>query len=715
MSGDSFASSWYRVADLKPRLRRHAQVHRHVYRGQVWFVLQDHQSGRFFRVSPAANLMLCRMDGRRTMTEILSAVGEMLGAERPTKGDAVRLLVQLHQGDLLNAALPPDMEELERRAERESSRRLLARLTNPMALRLPAFDPSRFLDATLWLARPIFTKAGFALWLALIVAAAILGAMHWPELTANISDRVFSSYNVLMLALLYPLSKALHELGHAYATRLGGGEVHETGVMLLVFFPVPYVDASSSSAFPERWRRMLVGAAGIMTELAIAALAMIAWVELPPGLARAACFNLILLCGVSTLVFNANPLLRFDGYYVFGDLLGIANLDQRSRRYMLYLIQRRAFGMTESQSPVVAPGEAKWLLGYGVTATIYRLSVTLAIAFLVAQQFLGLGILIAAWALVQMLVLPLLRAMRFILSSPALARRRRRAMAVTGGAFAAAAAALFALPLPYAAVAHGVVWVPEESVVRARADGFVLRLLATPDQLVAAGQPVIQLEDAVTSAQVDVYRAQAAVIESRFNAVNLIDRAQARLAEEQLGRARAQLARAEQRERDLVITAAQAGRFVMPAADTLPGRFVRQGELLGYVIGDADVGIRVVVPQATIDLVRSRMIGVELRHTETIDHSVPARLAREVPSALDKAPAPALAATGGGPMLLDPSSPRGERPLERWFEIEVRPDRPTPGDRIGGHVYARFDLGSEPVAWRILRALRQSMLRSLRV
>jgi putative peptide zinc metalloprotease protein len=114
MSG--FAGSWYRVANLKPRLRTHAEIHRHQYRNQLWYVLQDRQNDRFFRISPAANLILCLMDGKRTMEHIWRLAGERLGRDRPTRADTLRLLAQIHQADLLLASLPPDMTELERRA-----------------------------------------------------------------------------------------------------------------------------------------------------------------------------------------------------------------------------------------------------------------------------------------------------------------------------------------------------------------------------------------------------------------------------------------------------------------------------------------------------------------------------------------------------------------------------------------------------------------------
>jgi putative peptide zinc metalloprotease protein len=707
----SLTGQWFRVARLTPRLRAHAQVHRHVARGQIWYVLQDHQTGRFFRISPAANLMLCLMNGQRPVEEIWRRVSDKLGAARPTQEETVRLMIQLHQSDLLRTSLPPDMAEVGRRAENFASKQRRSWFSNPMAMRFPLIDPDRFLTVTMPLLRPLFTRAGFAAWLALVLAGFVLAVLNWPEITANVSDRVFTTYNVLMLVLLYPASKLLHELGHGYLTKAAGGAVHEAGIMLLVLLPVPYVDASASSAFPAAWRRMLVAGGGIMVELALASLAMIAWVNLPAGLWRAAAFNLMLLCSVSTLLFNGNPLLRFDGYYILSDLLQIHNLDQRSRRYLLYLIQRYGFGLARAESPLRAPSEAKWLIGYGVVSFIYRLAIMLSIGVLVSQRYFVIGVILAVVSLSQMMVLPVLRGLRYVADDPALRDRRRRAAWVSVGVAASLAILLLAIPVPYATVAQGVVWVPDEAILHAGADGFVADLMAPANLPVEAHQALIVLHDPVAQTQVEVYRAQVAVAQDRFNQVNLLDRAQARLAQEQLTRAQATLARAEARATDLVIRAPRAGRFVVPEAWRLPGSFVHKGDVLGYVIGGDDVAVRAVVQQSDIDLVRHRAAGVALRFTETADRAVPATIVRETPSALEKPPAPALAPEGGGPMLLDPTSKTHDRPLDRWYELTVRPIAGAPLERIGSHAFVRFDLGAEPVVWRLVRHLRQTMLR----
>jgi putative peptide zinc metalloprotease protein len=274
---------------------------------------------------------------------------------------------------------------------------------------------------------------------------------------------------------------------------------------------------------------------------------------------------------------------------------------------------------------------------------------------------------------------------------------------------------LLAIPVPYALVAPGVVWVPDEAVLHAGADGFVADLMASPSALVAPGQALIMLHDPVALTQVEVYKAQVVVAEDRFNQVNLIDRVQARLAQEQLTRSRATLDRAEARASDLVIRAPHGGRFIVPNAERLPGSFVHKGDVLGYVIGGDDVAIRAVVPQSDIDLVRHRGDVVALRFTEAAGLTVAATIVRETPSALESPPAPALSPEGGGPMLLDPTNRTHPRPLDQWYEVVVRPMAGAPLERIGSHAFVRFDLGAEPVAWRLLRHVRQAVLRLFNV
>ncbi|MGC9328004.1 MAG: hypothetical protein ACP5I1_10250, partial [Candidatus Hinthialibacter sp.] len=176
-------------------------------------------------------------------------------------------------------------------------------------------------------------------WLVVTVSAVITAGLHWSELTENVVDRILSAQNLAAITIIFPILKAFHEMGHAYAVKRWGGEVHEMGIMLLVLMPIPYVDASGASAFRDRRQRLLVGAGGMMVELFIAALALHLWVNIGEGYVRSALFNIIVLASISTILFNANPLLRYDGYYILSDWLEISNLAQRSLEYLGYLFK----------------------------------------------------------------------------------------------------------------------------------------------------------------------------------------------------------------------------------------------------------------------------------------------------------------------------------------------------------------------------------------
>lgn len=318
------SANWFRVAAVRPRLRDHVRITRQHYRGERWFVLEDLVENRVHRYAPAAQQAIGMMDGTHTLDEIWTALAT-LGEERPTQDEMIHLLAQLDGANLLATERVPDLAELSIRARRAASGKLWRRLANPLYLRIPLCDPDKFLDATVGLVRPFWSVWGFVLWLGVVGWAASEAMLHWNELTQDLADRVLARDNILILAVTFPVLKLLHELGHCYAAKLGGAAVHEAGVMTLVVMPVPYVDVTGASAFHNKWRRALVGAAGMLTELFCAGLAMMVWVNAEPGLARAAAFNCLLIAGVSTLLFNGNPLLRFDAYFILSDLIEIPN------------------------------------------------------------------------------------------------------------------------------------------------------------------------------------------------------------------------------------------------------------------------------------------------------------------------------------------------------------------------------------------------------
>ena len=377
------------------------------------------------RFTPPAYLVISLMNGQRTVQEIWDLSCERLGDDVLTQDEMISLLAQLHQSDVLRGDGIPDLAESSERARRVGRRKKMMGLINPLAIRIPLLDPDKFLTATLPAVRPIMSWIGALTFIVVVVTAAVLAGLNWPRLTNNIADRVLAAESLLMLLLTYPFVKAVHELGHGYVLKRWGGEVHEMGVMFLVFMPVPYVDASDTAALRKKWRRAFVGAAGILVEAFLAALALFVWLNAEEGMVRAIAFNVMLIGGVSTLLFNGNPLLRFDGYYVLSDLIEAPNLGNRSNRYLGYLIQRHLFGVEHSEPLATAPGEARWLVFYSIASFCYRIFIMTVIISLVATKFFVIGVVLAMWATVLMVGLPLAKQLRFLFTSPVLHRNRR--------------------------------------------------------------------------------------------------------------------------------------------------------------------------------------------------------------------------------------------------------------------------------------------------
>jgi putative peptide zinc metalloprotease protein len=715
MSDTLLSPSWYRVASLKPRIRAHAQILRQSYRGEVWYVLQDAAAERAHRFPPAVYQFVGLMDGERSVQQIWDAVSTQLGDGAPTQEEVIRLLGQLHAADALLCDVPPDSLEVFRRYQQHERMLWKRRLWTPLALRFPLFDPDRFLQRTMRWVDPLFGWFGILLWLGVVSAGAVLSVSHWTDLTENISDRVLDPANLVLLWFVYPVVKTVHELGHAYATRRWGGEVHEIGVMLLVLSPVPYVDASSSWGFKDKYRRMVVGAAGIAVELFLGSLALFVWLAVEPGAVRAIAYNVMLICGVSTLLFNGNPLLRFDGYYVLSDAIEIPNLGQRANQYIGYLFKRYVLGIDDAESPAHSRGERIWMLVYGVTSFLYRIFITFVIVLFIAGKFFIIGVLLAIWAIATQIATPLWKSLSFLFTGSGLRRRRGRTLWTSAGLALAALLLLFVIPAPSWTRTEGVIWVPEEAQVRAGAEGFIERLLVAPDSEVSRDQPLVQAEEPFLATRVAILVAHLEELNAKYDAMLPVDRVQAALVREQIVAGESTLQRALERQQALVFRSSANGRLIVPNATDLPGRFVNKGQLIAYVVEPRELTARVALLQDDIAMVRQSTRGVEVMLAGWGASPIEARVRREVPGASLQLPTAALGSAGGGPIAVDPRDGKGVTALRQVFQLELSVPIDVRTEYLGARIFVRFDHGYEPVGFQVYRSFRRLMLRQFNV
>lgn len=563
----TFSESWYRIADQHAALRPHVTVRRQFYRGERWYVLRDPMNNQFFRLRPAAYDFVARL---RLDSTIERAWKDCLAAnpnDAPGQEDVIRLLAQLYSANLLHSDMPPDSAKLFERFKQRRQKEIQSRLLNVMFARFPLLDPDEFLKRILPLIKALFSPIGAIVWLAVVGTAIKLALDNWDGLKQQ-SDGVLAPDNLFLLYAGFILTKTVHEFGHAFACRRFGGEVHTMGIMLMIFTPVPYVDATSSWSFRNRWERILVGAAGMITELFLASLAMFVWVKTGEGTLHSLAYNMIFVSSVSTLIFNLNPLMRFDGYYILSDLLDIPNLQMRAARQLSHLVERYAFGCKKSESAALSRKEAFWLVMFGLASYSYRIVVFGGILLFLADRLLILGIIMAAVCAVSWVAVPIGKLIHYLATSPRLDRTRPRAIAVSSVTAAALVLLLEIIPFPNHFRAPGILEAVEHTVVVNEANGYIDKVLVVSGSHVVRGQALVQMRDRELEFELAAARAQreeARSMELRAMQEQTADLMPIRSRLEAIAK---RLARLEQDQANLTVRAKHEGRWIAPEVDS---------------------------------------------------------------------------------------------------------------------------------------------------
>ena len=699
---------------IGPRLKPHVDSYRHVYRGKVWYVFNDRAAHRTFRVSGEGAEVIGSLDGRRGLDEILATLAsrnQEAEAVPPDPAQLSHFVAQLEALDLLDTGAVPDITRLDERRRAARRRSWTGQLRSPMSFRIPLFDPTRLLGMLMPACAWFFTPGGAAVWLAVVGTGAVIGVMNWGVLTADVTDRLLSAENLVVAGMVYPVIKALHELGHGLALRRLGMEVRQVGILFAAFIPTPYVDASSSTVLERRRDRIMVGAAGMAVELFLGGVALILWSLAEPGALRAVCYNVVVISGFSTLLFNGNPLQRYDGYYILSDLIGIPSLGARAGAYVSHGFRRIVLGEA-SVPPAGSRSERRLFLLYGPASFAYRFSLMLVISFYVAERYPGVGLMLAAWSVIGY-VFPAVSGLagweRRSRGMPSF----RRGMVGLLAMGAVLALLLFVAPAPRAVVAQGVVAMPDADEVRPRIAATVASVLVRDGEPVAAGRPVLQLEDPGVVARLARMDARVREMKARATEALAADHPRAAVLAEQTAQAERERADAARDVESLVVRSPASGTLVLPAQADLPRRFVQKGETIATVWDAGRAVVRAVVPLSDADLVRDDVRRADIRPSWDVSRSVPASLLRIVPQATDALPSAVLSLDGGGPFATTRERDNQPKAQEALFEIDVHSTAPLAVAFLNGRVHVRFVLSPEPVGWQLWRAVRLVFLRRL--
>ena len=703
-------SLWSALHDAPAALAPHARVHRHTVRGERWAVLHNELNGEQVRLNEAALATVLALAGERSVAAVLAE--HCPDADAALREALAGTLLTLEAAGLLRLGRADDTRRLVERSRRRGRHPF-----DPLAVRLPLHDPdawlTRLTPRLAWLQGAPW-RASLVLLVALALAVAFGSA---GRLLAELGELAANPRSWWLYALPWPFLKLLHELAHALALKRHGGAVHEAGVTLLVLMPVPYVDASDSARLERRAARVAVAAAGMLAESAVAALALLLWSVTEPGLVHEAALATAMLGSVSTLVFNANPLLRFDGYQILQDVLDMPNLGTRSSAYLGWLLRRHALRARVPAPPVTGPRERRWLLGYGLGALLYRWALTFGIALFLAASVPLIGVPLALFALYRLIARPALRASRYLHASEELDGRRGAACLTAGALLGVPLAGSLLVPLPSSTRVEGVVRPPPETALVAAANGVVADAMVRPGARVRAGQPLLEISAPELAARHARLLAEATVLATRGDALLGRDPGEAtRLdARREELRAEADLVAADLAS--LTVRAPTAGRFAPIGARAPLGHAVRRGETLGHVSGEGGASVAAVIDQRAIGRVRDGVRAVRVRLAERVDEVLEARLVAEAPAADRRLPSAALAFDGtrGIAVASKRSDQAPLRTAEPVFHVDIELPRELALAGLGGRAYVTLVHDAESLGRRAWRALRQLFLQRFSV
>jgi putative peptide zinc metalloprotease protein len=717
-------------------MRRDLVIREMRMRGRVLWVVKDPVAMRYYQLRDEEHFVLRQLDGGTSSDEIQARFERRYAPRQLETPRLHAFLARLHREGMIISRSPGQGEALLERCNKLARQGWIEALSNVLALRFRGIDPSRFLN---WLA-PLFGWM-FSWWFVaasfvFMAAALTLVVVHFGTLRQRLPDfqAFFGAGNLLWLAAAVALAKVLHELGHALTCRRFGGQCHELGVMLLVFTPCLYCNVSDAWLMTNKWRRIAVGAAGMWVEMMLASAATFVWWWTGPGLLNGLCLDLMFVCSVSTLMFNGNPLLRYDGYYILSDLVEVPNLQEQSSRVVRRWLARWLLDV-ELPPDRLAPDHGQgWLALYAIASTAYRLVVVVAILWFLERLLRPYGLDALARAIVVMAVagmvaMPVVRSARWIVNRQRSEPLNWGRFVVRGGLIGLGIGVFVLIPFPHHLSVPAIVEPEGAAHVYVTAPGTLVEVAAAGER-VRAGQTIARLEN--LDGDLELTRLEGERNRQALHVANLrreqgadpAAAAQIPTAEQALADVETRLAERRRDHQRLTLTAPQEGIVLPPhklprttAAGELPnwtdtplnprnrGAFFETGTVVCLIGDPGRLEATLVIDQSNIDLVcigQKVQIHLDELPGETLDGTI------STIGELDLKVAPReLVIAGDLPSRIDDSGV--PRPLSASYQARVKLDPATHvALRAGAPGRAKIIADPQSLASRLLRYLQQT-------
>ncbi len=728
----------YENRPLPIRMRPDLQFEKQTHQGELFFVVKDPVAMAYYRLRESQYAFLQLLDGVSTPAMIRRKFLAQFPFMQLKMPELQAMLTMLHQLGLVLSDSPGQGEELLKRSDSRFWKKIGSTLLSVLWVKLPGIDPDKFLT---W-AHPgvgwIFSRTAVFAASGLMLAALLLLLTHLEEFYGRLpaAGEFFTARNAIWIMAALAGAKVLHEFGHAFACKHFGGECHQIGVMFLVFTPCMYCDTSDSWMVPSRWKRAAIGAAGMYVELILASISVFVWWNTAPGFIHYMALNVMFICSVSTLVFNVNPLLRYDGYYILSDLIEVPNLNQKARDMLMGFLKKYCLGLPWKPGYSTPPRMRLLFVIYAVSSTVYRWFITIAIIWFLSDVFepYGLkpvGYVLIAFTVAGVILSPLWGVIKF-LRTPGKARQVNKGLFVTVVLVAVVVVWLVMLiPVPHRIIT-GVVLQPHDAErIYVTVKGELTSIDVEAGDVVVAGQPLATLVNKELEIEIEKNSGRRQRLETQLQMLRnqVGDRQDAGNAipdtEEAIATVKQHIEKLREDQQRLTLLAGRAGA-IMPPEDVSPPQ--QPGELAKWsgspldkrnlnceletgdlfcIVGDPrKLEAVLTVDQGEIEFVQQNQ-QVDLKFDE-----YPLETWRGVISEIatrDLQVASREVSQKGGGELSTGSGPDGERPTSATYQARVPLDNRKLQLSPGFRGLAKIHAGYRPLGSIIYRAVMQAV------
>lgn len=483
-------------------VRPDLKFERQVYQGEVSWVVKDPVGLKYYRLPEEEYAVLMLLDGETTLDTIKAEIERTFAPIIIEFSELQSLLGMFHQYGLVISLTEGQGEQLFRRRRKVRRQQMMGKLASVLWIRLPGFDPERILN---WMYPKV--KWFFTRWCFVLCTMASLSAMLLVTINIETFYRklphfheFFSFPNMIWMMVAMGVAKIIHEFGHGLTCKHYGGECHEIGLMFLVFTPCLYCDTSDSWMLKSKWQRAAIGAGGMYVEVIMAAIATFIWWNTEEGMLHFLALSTMFVCSVSTVIFNSNPLLRYDGYYILSDILEVPNLSQKSRNALLGLLRHYCLGMPwNEQQMALPPRNRVWFALYSVASTVYRWMVLIFILMFLTKVFEPYGLeaighIFIAMSLFGIVVVPMWKSFKFFRVPGRMRQVKKIRLLITVTLAAGLIAAIALIPVPHRVITTLVVQPRDAEAVYVSIPGDRNEVLdLEPGDQVTKGTPLTAL------------------------------------------------------------------------------------------------------------------------------------------------------------------------------------------------------------------------------